>query len=195
VFEHKRPLYAFILVSVICAVVVGTTLRSQAILGLVQPWSGTSGIVAGKVFAPAEASEPSPYAPSNPATTDQLDPPRHGVDAPPAKNGTAKHLAHVGHGRHHSGANLSHPGSRHQPNTADQPGSQGHHNQPTDPGDGDDQDNDGNQSDPADQGHEDDGWRVDPDTTSEITQLVIPDLPAGSPSAQTSVQTGVQLDD
>ncbi len=37
VYEHKRPLFAFVLVTVICAIVVGTTMKSQAILGLISP--------------------------------------------------------------------------------------------------------------------------------------------------------------
>jgi hypothetical protein len=69
VFEHKRPLFAFILVAVICGIMVGTTMRSQAILGLIQPWAGPSAVVAGEVFAPAAAGEPSAPAAADGAET------------------------------------------------------------------------------------------------------------------------------
>ncbi|CUR58211.1 exported hypothetical protein [metagenome] len=38
-YEHKRPLFAFVLVAVICAIVVGTTMKSQAIFGVMVPWA------------------------------------------------------------------------------------------------------------------------------------------------------------
>jgi hypothetical protein len=185
VFEHKRPLYAFFLVAVICGIVVGTTLRSQALFGLVQPWAGTSGIVAGKMFAPAEASEPSPFAPGHAATSGKA---RHGGDAQ-AGSGTSKHAAHPGHVRHQNNGSTSHEGHQYQADTSDQPNGQGHHHQPADQGD------DGSQSDSDDQSTAADGLSVDPDTTSQITQLGIPGVPDESPDVQPDVQLDVQLDD
>lgn len=50
--EHKRPLYAFLLVAVICGVIIGHTLRSQAI-NFVRPVLPPAVIAAGATLEPA----------------------------------------------------------------------------------------------------------------------------------------------
>jgi hypothetical protein len=42
VHDHKRPLFAFVLVAVICSFVVTTTMRTQPLLGVDVPWSQAS---------------------------------------------------------------------------------------------------------------------------------------------------------
>ena len=42
-YEHKRPLFAFVLVALICGIVVGTTMKSQAIFGVSVPWARATG--------------------------------------------------------------------------------------------------------------------------------------------------------
>lgn len=47
--EHKRPLYAFVMVSVLCAVMLGHAIRSDALVGL---WARTAERVAAQAPAP-----------------------------------------------------------------------------------------------------------------------------------------------
>jgi hypothetical protein len=56
--EHKRPLYAFILVAVVCGIVIGQTLRSQGLEGVLRPFARPMAIITGTSFAPATAGEP-----------------------------------------------------------------------------------------------------------------------------------------
>jgi hypothetical protein len=56
--EHKRPLYAFILVAVVCGIVIGQTLRSQGLEGVLRPFERPMAIITGSSFAPATAGEP-----------------------------------------------------------------------------------------------------------------------------------------
>jgi len=53
--HHKRPLLAFIVVAVICGMVIGHALATQAVPAL---WARPIAVVEGLVFAPAAASEP-----------------------------------------------------------------------------------------------------------------------------------------
>jgi len=60
--EHKRPLYAFILVAVVCGIVIGQTLRSQGLEGVLRPFARPLAMITGSSFAPATATEPEPEA-------------------------------------------------------------------------------------------------------------------------------------
>ena len=60
--EHKRPLYAFILVAVVCGIVIGQTLRSQGLEGVMRPFARPLAMITGSSFAPAIATEPEPQA-------------------------------------------------------------------------------------------------------------------------------------
>jgi len=53
--EHKRPLMAFIIVAVICGMVIGHALATQALPAL---WTRPAAVVQGIVFPVASASEP-----------------------------------------------------------------------------------------------------------------------------------------
>jgi len=55
--HHKRPLFAFFLVTIVCGVVIGHTIKSQAYVGLMAPLGGPATVVAGQAFRPATAGE------------------------------------------------------------------------------------------------------------------------------------------
>ncbi|MGD9960517.1 hypothetical protein [Nocardioides sp.] len=59
-YEHKRPLFAFVLVAVICGIVVGTTMKSQALFGVSVPWHRAA------VAEPSQAPEPAADAAATP---------------------------------------------------------------------------------------------------------------------------------
>jgi len=60
--EHKRPLLAFIIVAVICGMVIGHALVTQALPSTA--WTRPIAVVQGIVFAPAVAAEPEVTAPA-----------------------------------------------------------------------------------------------------------------------------------
>lgn len=124
--EHKRPLLAFIIVALVCGMVVGHALATQAMPAL---WARPAAIVEGIVFPVASAAEPTdgltfrrPVA-AAPAVAPQLRRPsvagqvtvtRHAVarhaDGPSGRVGSAhrgagfsgsEHARQVGQGVHH----------------------------------------------------------------------------------------------
>lgn len=60
--EHKRPLLAFIIVAVICGMVIGHALATQALPSTM--WTRPIAVVEGIVFAPAAAAQPEVTAPA-----------------------------------------------------------------------------------------------------------------------------------
>jgi len=60
--EHKRPLLAFIIVALICGMVIGHALVTQALPSTM--WTRPIAVVQGIVFAPAVAAEPEVTAPA-----------------------------------------------------------------------------------------------------------------------------------
>ena len=65
--EHKRPLLAFIVVAVICGMVIGHALATQALPSTV--WTRPIAVVEGIVFAPAAAAEPDVAPPTRASAT------------------------------------------------------------------------------------------------------------------------------
>ncbi len=64
--DHKRPLFAFVIVAIACAVIVANGIRSEAFVAMMR--IGASHIVAGIVLEPArdQPQRPSPTAASEP---------------------------------------------------------------------------------------------------------------------------------
>jgi hypothetical protein len=61
--EHKRPLLAFLVVALICGMVIGRALASQAVpVPAAVIWSHPAAVIEGAIFPAAEAAEPVPAA-------------------------------------------------------------------------------------------------------------------------------------
>ncbi len=105
-YEHKRPLFAFVLVAVICGIVVGTTMKSQAIFGVSVPWRQTADA------SPSIPTESPTLAPAVPSKT-----PSAAVTVTSAKaTGGAEHATRAvdraqakGHRTHHQSVHHSPP--------------------------------------------------------------------------------------
>ncbi len=69
--EHKRPLFAFVMVSILCAVMLGHAIRSDALGGLFAPSSDR-----------VAAQAPAPVAPEPRAVGAHRPPPRPPAGSP-----------------------------------------------------------------------------------------------------------------
>ncbi len=131
--DHKRPLYAFVIVAIMCALIIANALRSQAVMGVLQ--AGVAPVVPGLQLHHREPAEPpvlavpEPASPPAPAASSSQSPSESRSSAsagsPPAA--TSTHHAAAGasahpaqpqtaqQSGHHAGQQAGHPQAAHQP--------------------------------------------------------------------------------
>jgi hypothetical protein len=137
--DHKRPLYAFVIVAIMCALIIANALRSQAVMGVLQ--AGAAQVVHGTELHPQDAHRqpgrpveapvltvPAPVAPT--ATTERTPAlaPAPASTAPSVAPGHASHPHHPVAGHSAPGVPGASPG--HHPGEADEE-KQGHGLHPT----------------------------------------------------------------